>query len=64
VTVDDAATKLPAVVEAIGTAGGDVASAREVRLTFDEVFAELVGRAEVEDDDAEDDAANGRKSAA
>ena len=36
------------------TAGGDVASAREVRLTFDEVFAELVGRAGEEDDPAAD----------
>jgi ABC-2 type transport system ATP-binding protein len=48
VTVDDAATKLPAVVDAIGAAGGDVASAREVRLTFDEVFAELVARSEAD----------------
>lgn len=50
VTVDDAATKLPAVVDAIGEAGGDVASAREARLTFDEVFAELVARAGEADD--------------
>ena len=54
VTVDHAATKLPAVVDAIGVAGGDVASAREVRLTFDEVFAELVARAGEEDDAAAD----------
>ncbi len=54
VTVDHAATKLPAVVDAIGEAGGDVASAREVRLTFDEVFAELVARAGEEDDPAAD----------
>jgi ABC-2 type transport system ATP-binding protein len=54
VTVDHAATKLPAVVDAIGQAGGDVASAREVRLTFDEVFAELVARAGEEDDPAAD----------
>jgi len=57
VTVDHAATKLPAVVDAIGVAGGDVASAREVRLTFDEVFAELVARAGEEDDAAADLAA-------
>jgi ABC-2 type transport system ATP-binding protein len=50
VTVDNAGTKLPAVVDAIGAAGGDVASAREVRLTFDDVFAELVARAENEGD--------------
>ena len=49
VTVDDASTRLPDVVDAIGAAGGDVASAREVRLTFDEVFAELVARAGAED---------------
>ena len=54
VTVDHAATKLPAVVDAIGEAGGDVASAHEVRLTFDEVFAELVARAGEEDDPAAD----------
>ena len=54
VTVDHAATKLPAVVDAIGMAGGDVASAREVRLTFDEVFAELVARAGEEVDPAAD----------
>jgi ABC-2 type transport system ATP-binding protein len=54
VTVDHAATKLPAVVDAIGEAGGDVASAREVRLTFDEVFAELVSRAGEEVDPAAD----------
>jgi ABC-2 type transport system ATP-binding protein len=58
VTVDHAATKLPAVVDAIGVAGGDVASAREVRLTFDEVFAELVSRASEEDDAAADVAAD------
>ncbi len=49
---------LPAVVDAIGAAGGDVASAREVRLTFDEVFAELVARAGEEDDPAADVAAD------
>jgi ABC-2 type transport system ATP-binding protein len=46
VTVEDAGVVLPAVVEAVGEAGGEIASAREVRLTFDEVFAELVTRAE------------------
>jgi ABC-2 type transport system ATP-binding protein len=49
VTVADAATSMPTVVEAIKSSGGDVASAREVRLTFDEVFAELVTRAGVAD---------------
>jgi ABC-2 type transport system ATP-binding protein len=53
VIVDDAARMLPAVVDAVGEAGGDVASANEVRLTFDEVFAELVARAEADDVRAE-----------
>jgi ABC-2 type transport system ATP-binding protein len=42
VTVDDAATSLPDVVEAISQAGGEVQSASEVRPSFDEVFALLV----------------------
>ena len=33
------------VVDAVGAAGGEVASARELRLSFDEIFAELVARA-------------------
>jgi ABC-2 type transport system ATP-binding protein len=60
VTVDNAATMLPAVVDAIGEAGGDVVAANEVRLTFDEVFAELVARADGDDgDDGDDDRADG-----
>jgi ABC-2 type transport system ATP-binding protein len=49
VTVDNAATILPAVVDAIGATGINVAAANEVRLTFDEVFAELVARADGDD---------------
>jgi len=64
VTVDDAGTKLPAVVDAIGEAGGDVASAREVRLTFDEIFAELVARSEADLGDVEADEAAGGETAA
>jgi ABC-2 type transport system ATP-binding protein len=64
VTVDDAGTKLPAVVDAIGEAGADVASAREVRLTFDEVFAELVARSESEGEAADADEDPDRASAA
>jgi ABC-2 type transport system ATP-binding protein len=67
VTVEDAAKILPAIVDAVGAAGGDVASAREVRLTFDEVFAELVARAGEEDgaeEDAEAVAPDGRGTAA
>jgi ABC-2 type transport system ATP-binding protein len=44
VVVDEAGTATPSVVEAIGDAGGDVAAAREFRPSFDDVFAELVGR--------------------
>jgi len=55
--VDDAATGLPAVVDAIGEAGGEVTVARELRLSFDEIFAELVERANAETG-AADDAAN------
>ncbi len=57
--VEDAAKGLPAVVDAIGAAGGEVAAAREVRVTFDRVFAELVERA-----NAEDAAADGRAAGA
>ena len=42
VMVDDAGTALPIVVEAIKAGGTDVESAREVRLSFDDVFAILV----------------------
>jgi ABC-2 type transport system ATP-binding protein len=44
VTVDDAGTATPVVVDTIGEAGADVASAREYRPSFDEVFAALVER--------------------
>ncbi|MGH2475809.1 MAG: ATP-binding cassette domain-containing protein [Candidatus Limnocylindrales bacterium] len=44
VTVADAATALPEVVEAVTSGGGDVASAAESRPSFDEVFAVLVER--------------------
>jgi ABC-2 type transport system ATP-binding protein len=44
VVVTDAGTGTPAVVDAIGAAGHEVISAREERLSFDEVFAELVAR--------------------
>jgi ABC-2 type transport system ATP-binding protein len=44
VTVEDAATSIPSLVGAVGSSGVAVTSAREQRLSFDEVFAELVGR--------------------
>jgi ABC-2 type transport system ATP-binding protein len=46
VVVDDAATALPDVVEAVRTRGGEVSSAREERPSFDDVFAALVKRDE------------------
>jgi ABC-2 type transport system ATP-binding protein len=44
VVVEDAATAIPDVVEAITADGGDVGAAREYRPSFDEVFALLVER--------------------
>lgn len=44
ITVDDAATALPDVVEAVSSRGGDVASAQESRPSFDAVFTTLVQR--------------------
>jgi ABC-2 type transport system ATP-binding protein len=44
VRVDDASTALPDVVEAITARGGQVATASEIRPSFDEIFAILVDR--------------------
>jgi ABC-2 type transport system ATP-binding protein len=44
IRVDDAATAMPEVVDAITQRGGEVASASEARPSFDEVFAILVER--------------------
>jgi ABC-2 type transport system ATP-binding protein len=44
IVVDDAGMAMPDVVEAIGARGGEVASAREERPSFDDVFAALVER--------------------
>ena len=44
VTVDDASTAMPEVVDSITESGGEVTSARESRPSFDEVFAILVER--------------------
>jgi len=44
ITVDDAGAALPDVVEAVQARGGQVGSAREERLGFDEIFAILVER--------------------
>jgi len=51
-TVDDAASGLPTVVDAVTSSGAEVISAQEVRPTFDEVFAVLVERAQIEDAEA------------
>lgn len=45
-TVDDAGTATPAAVDAIAERGGEVVLAREIRATFDDVFAVLVARDE------------------
>jgi ABC-2 type transport system ATP-binding protein len=60
IRVEEAATGLPNVVDAIGEAGGEVVSARELRLSFDEIFAELVTRANL-DDDTSDGTADARE---
>jgi ABC-2 type transport system ATP-binding protein len=52
ITVDDAGTATPAVVEAIRRAGGEVRSTSEARPSFDEVFAALVTRDQRERADA------------
>jgi len=44
VTVEDAATATPDVVSAMSDRGGEVRAAREIRPTFDEVFAALIAR--------------------
>ena len=46
VVVDDAGTALPLVVEKVKSSGVDITSAREHRLSFDEIFAILVARHE------------------
>ena len=53
IVVDDAGTAAPAIVEALGSAGVTVASTREDRPTFDEVFAVLVRRDQAAREQAE-----------
>jgi len=57
VVVDDAGAALPIVVEKIKASGVEIESAREHRLSFDEVFALLVARDERLGRDALDDGA-------
>lgn len=59
VVVDDAGSALPVVVEKIKAAGAEVASAREHRLSFDEIFAILVARHEADAEAAARDAETG-----
>jgi ABC-2 type transport system ATP-binding protein len=49
VIAEDAGAAMPALVEAVTAAGGEVESAREFRPSFDDVFAELVGRQQAVD---------------
>jgi ABC-2 type transport system ATP-binding protein len=44
VVVDDAGQATPNVVEAVAAGGGEVASAREFKPTFEEIFATIVAR--------------------
>jgi ABC-2 type transport system ATP-binding protein len=62
--VADAATSIPAVVDAIGAAGGEVATARELRASFDDVFAELVAQAEAREAESGDGSSHKGKPAA
>jgi ABC-2 type transport system ATP-binding protein len=55
VIVEDGATAMPRVVEAVQAAGGNVESSSEFRPTFDEVFSVLVARAEGSNGDEHSD---------
>jgi ABC-2 type transport system ATP-binding protein len=59
VTVDDASTALPDVVQAVTDRGGDIVTASETRPSFDSVFATLVERQRAADDAAAADAERG-----
>jgi ABC-2 type transport system ATP-binding protein len=47
--VGDAGAILPVIDDIVGQAGGRVIGGREIRLTFDEVFADLVAQAREQD---------------
>ena len=57
ITVDDAGTATPLILEAIAQAGGEVRSTSEARPSFDEVFAALVARDRLERTATTDEAA-------
>jgi len=63
-TVEDSAVALPAIVDAVKAAGGDVVAAQEQRPSFDEVFAILVERAKAETAAADADATDPAKEPA
>ena len=56
-TVDDGGTATPDAVDAINERGGEVVYAREIRATFDDVFATLVARAQAARNDTTETAA-------
>ena len=66
VIADDAGTVVPGLDDLVAGAGGSLVAAREVRLTFDEVFTVLVERARAEQEalEVEADAAAGARDAA
>jgi ABC-2 type transport system ATP-binding protein len=66
VIADDAGAAVPALVDAVAAAGGDVINAREYRPSFDEVFAELVNRSQAAaaDEAPGDEAAGDARAAA
>jgi ABC-2 type transport system ATP-binding protein len=58
IAVDDGSATLPVIDDLVRESGGDVVAAREVRPSFDEVFAALVRRHQgTSADDAADEAA-------
>lgn len=62
-TVDDAASAIPEIVDAVKAQGGEVSSAAEVRPSYDEIFAILVERARAEVARAADAAADAERVA-
>lgn len=61
VTVEEAGSSTPEIVAAVTAAGGEVLWSREYRPSFDDVFAELVERAERDDGSAESRMAGGQR---
>jgi ABC-2 type transport system ATP-binding protein len=64
VTADDAGTLTPVLDDLVEAAGGTLVAAREVRLTFDEVFTVLVERARAAVEAADEGAAGGTSGTA